>query len=67
MPTMAGREDFDLAGLRGEFPIFASQGPRFHYLDNAATGQICRAAAEALIDFETRARQRQARGVSARR
>lgn len=63
MPTMAGREDFDLAGLRGEFPIFAAQGPRFHYLDNAATGQICRAAAEALIDFETRARANVKRGV----
>ena len=30
--------------LRAEFPIFAAQAAPFHYLDNAATGQICRAA-----------------------
>lgn len=53
----------DVAGLRGEFPIFAAQGPRFHYLDNAATGQICRAAAETLVDFETSARANVKRGV----
>lgn len=59
----AGRAQLDLAGLRAEFPIFAARGPRFHYLDNAATGQICRAAAEALVDFETRARANVKRGV----
>lgn len=57
------RDPIDLPGLRAEFPIFAAQGPRFHYLDNAATGQICRAAAEALVDFETRARANVKRGV----
>ena len=40
---------------RDQFPIFAAQVRRFHYLDNAATGQICRAAAEALWRFETSA------------
>jgi cysteine desulfurase/selenocysteine lyase len=49
--------------LRAEFPIFAAQEPPFHYLDNAATGQICRAAAEALWHFETRARANVKRGV----
>ena len=33
--------------IRDQFPIFAAQPAPFHYLDNAATGQICRAAAEA--------------------
>ncbi|MEK0082779.1 aminotransferase class V-fold PLP-dependent enzyme [Benzoatithermus flavus] len=52
------------AGLRAQFPIFAAQqGTPFHYLDNAATGQICRAAAEALWHFETRARANVKRGV----
>ncbi|MCX8099676.1 MAG: aminotransferase class V-fold PLP-dependent enzyme [Geminicoccaceae bacterium] len=60
-PNAAPR--LDLAGLKGEFPIFEAQGPRFHYLDNAATGQICRAAAAALVDFETRARANVKRGV----
>ncbi|MCS7268500.1 MAG: cysteine desulfurase [Geminicoccaceae bacterium] len=59
----ATRAGLDVAGLRGEFPIFAAMGPRFHYLDNAATGQICRAAAETLVDFETRARANVKRGV----
>jgi cysteine desulfurase/selenocysteine lyase len=56
-------ERLDLAGLREEFPIFAARGAGFHYLDNAATGQICRAAAEALLAFETRARANVKRGV----
>jgi signal transduction histidine kinase len=56
-------ERLDLAGLRAEFPIFAARGAGFHYLDNAATGQICRAAAEALLAFETRARANVKRGV----
>jgi selenocysteine lyase/cysteine desulfurase len=39
----------DVAAVRGYFPIFqALAGEPFHYLDSAATGQICRPAAEAL-------------------
>ena len=38
----------DIAATRRQFPIFAAQPAPFHYLDNAATGQICAAAAEAL-------------------
>ena len=48
---------------RTQFPIFAAQPAPFHYLDNAATGQICRAAAEALWRFETTARANVKRGV----
>ncbi len=52
------------AAIRGEFPIFAAQaGAPFHYLDNAATGQICRPAAEALWRFETTSRANVKRGV----
>jgi len=50
-------------GIRDQFPIFAAQAAPFHYLDNAATGQICRAAAEALWHFETTARANVKRGV----
>lgn len=53
----------DVAALREEFPIFAAQPQPFHYLDNAATGQICRAAADALLAFETRGRANVKRGV----
>jgi len=49
--------------LRAEFPIFAARPRPFHYLDSAATGQICRAAAEALLCFETTARANVKRGV----
>jgi len=49
--------------LRAQFPIFAEIEPPFHFLDNAATGQICRAAADALWHFETRARANVKRGV----
>lgn len=52
-----------LPSLRDQFPIFAAQEEPFHYLDNAATGQICRAAAEALWHYETRARANVKRGV----
>lgn len=52
-----------LEALRAEFPIFAAVEPPFHYLDNAATGQICRAAADALLGFETRRRANVKRGV----
>jgi cysteine desulfurase/selenocysteine lyase len=49
--------------LRAQFPIFAAAPAPFHYLDNAATGQICRPAAEALQRFETGARANVKRGV----
>ncbi|MCB1991272.1 MAG: aminotransferase class V-fold PLP-dependent enzyme [Geminicoccaceae bacterium] len=49
--------------LRPQFPIFASFPEPLHYLDNAATGQICAAAAEALWEFETAARANVKRGV----
>ena len=53
----------DIAAIRAQFPIFAAQAGPFHYLDNAATGQICAAAAEALIAYETTARANVKRGV----
>ncbi len=49
--------------LRPQFPIFASYSEPLHYLDNAATGQICSAAAEALWQYETAARANVKRGV----
>ncbi len=56
-PLRLGRE------LRRHFPIFASAEPPFHFLDNAATGQICERAAQALVHFETEARANVKRGV----
>jgi cysteine desulfurase / selenocysteine lyase len=56
-PTEAGK------ALRRHFPIFRHVEQPFHFLDNAATGQICAAAAEALLHFETRARANVKRGV----
>ncbi len=53
----------DVAGLRRSFPIFSRIPPPFHYLDNAATGQICAAAAEALTGFEMAGRANVKRGV----
>ncbi len=53
----------DTAGLRAEFPIFGRRPAPFHYLDNAATAQICRAAADALIAYETAGRANVKRGV----
>ena len=53
----------DIAAVRRQFPIFAAQPAPFHYLDNAATGQICAAAAEALMAYETTARANVKRGV----
>lgn len=53
----------EVAALRREFPIFAAVPPPFHYLDSAATGQICQAAADALLAFETRGRANVKRGV----
>ena len=53
----------DAAAVRREFPIFAAVSPPFHYLDNAATGQICQPAADALLAFETTKRANVKRGV----
>ena len=53
----------DIASLRAEFPIFGQRPAPFHYLDNAATGQICGAAARALLGYETGARANVKRGV----
>ncbi|MFL5332911.1 MAG: SufS family cysteine desulfurase [Geminicoccaceae bacterium] len=52
-----------MTSIRDQFPIFAAQAAPFHYLDNAATGQICCAAADALWHFETAARANVKRGV----
>jgi len=56
-PTRPGKD------LRRHFPIFGHAEQPFHFLDNAATGQICAAAADALVQFETRARANVKRGV----
>lgn len=49
--------------MRAAFPIFGRIDPPFHFLDSAATGQICQAAADALLDFETGSRANVKRGV----
>jgi len=49
--------------LRAPFPIFANTPAPLHYLDNAATGQICADAADALTRFETAGRANVKRGV----
>ncbi len=54
---------FDPRAIRAHFPIFSARTGPFHYLDNAATSQICRAAAQALSRFETEARANVKRGV----
>lgn len=51
------------AELRRHFPIFAARPRPFHYLDSAATGQICAAAFAALERVETTARANVKRGV----
>ena len=48
----------DVGAIRAEFPIFAAQPAPFHYLDSAATGQICRAAADALLAVRDHRRAR---------
>ena len=53
----------DAAATRRDFPIFAAVSAPFHYLDNAATGQICGPAADALMAFETTTRANVKRGV----
>jgi len=54
---------FDPREVRAEFPVFEHRPRGFHYLDNAATGQICRAAADALLAFETENRANVKRGI----
>ena len=63
MSDTATTGDASPQALRREFPIFTAVDGPFHYLDNAATGQICRAAAEAAFGFETRSRANVKRGV----
>ena len=54
---------FDAGAIRAQFPIFAHRPSGFHYLDSAATGQICRPAAEALLAFETENRSNVKRSI----
>ncbi|MEO1019109.1 MAG: SufS family cysteine desulfurase [Pseudomonadota bacterium] len=54
---------FDVDTVRNTFPMFKDRNEPLHYLDNAATGQICAAAADALMAFETRQRANVKRGV----
>jgi cysteine desulfurase / selenocysteine lyase len=54
---------FDAGVARAAFPVFERRPEGFHYLDSAATGQICGAAAEALLSFETENRANVKRGI----
>src|SRR5262245_54858666 len=54
---------FDARAVRAEFPVFDHRPQGFYYLDSAATGQICRAAADALLTFETQNRANVKRGI----
>jgi cysteine desulfurase / selenocysteine lyase len=54
---------FDAGAIRGQFPIFAHRPEGFHYLDSAATGQICRPALDALLAFETENRANVKRSI----
>jgi cysteine desulfurase/selenocysteine lyase len=54
---------FDSRAVRAEFPVFGHRREGFHYLDSAATGQICRPAADALLAFETENRANVKRGI----
>ena len=54
---------FDARALRAQFPVFDHRPEGFCYLDSAATGQICRAAAEALLTFDTENRANVKRGI----
>ena len=54
---------FDAAAIRAQFPIFAHRPAGFHYLDSAATGQICRPAVDALLAFETENRANVKRSI----
>ncbi len=46
----------ELAALRAQFPLLADPARALHYLDNAATGQIHRAALDAMVQHECTAR-----------
>ncbi|WP_159715764.1 aminotransferase class V-fold PLP-dependent enzyme [Geminicoccus flavidas] len=52
--------------IRQDFPAFDGLARPLHFLDNAATSQICRPALEALVRFETDDRSNVKRGVYAR-
>ncbi|WP_191060078.1 aminotransferase class V-fold PLP-dependent enzyme [Geminicoccus harenae] len=52
--------------IRQDFPAFDRLDRPLHFLDNAATSQICRPALEALVRFETDDRSNVKRGVYAR-
>jgi cysteine desulfurase/selenocysteine lyase len=54
---------FDVGRIRAQFPIFGHRPERFHYLDSAATGQICAPAADALLRFETQNRANVKRSI----
>ena len=54
---------FDAGAIRAQFPIFAHRPEGFHYLDSAATGQICRPALDALLAFETENRANVKRSI----
>ena len=58
-------EPFDIAALRGEFPILGARinGAPLHYLDNGATSQTPTAVLDAVAAHETAARANVLRGV----
>jgi cysteine desulfurase/selenocysteine lyase len=53
---------FSPTNWRKHFPLLANH-PRLHYLDNAATGQICAAALNAATAFDTQSRANVLRGT----
>ncbi|GAB4180936.1 MAG: cysteine desulfurase [Rhodocyclaceae bacterium] len=54
--------DAGTGALRAAFPLLAAN-PGLHYLDNAATAQICAAALDAVVRHETRCRANVLRGT----
>ncbi len=56
---------FSPANWREHFPLLAARRPEapLHYLDNAATGQICHEALNAAMAFETQSRANVLRGT----
>jgi len=55
-----------MRSIRQDFPAFDGLERPLHFLDNAATSQICRPALDALVHFETQDRANVKRGVYAR-
>lgn len=53
---------FSAAKWRGHFPLLAAH-PNLHYLDNAATGQLCEAALDAVTSHELLRRANVLRGT----